>query len=388
MATVLVISPTPSHPQDAGNRARIFSLLTGLKATGHKVAFVFVKKERGGDEAEMATAWDAFFPISYQRPADSWYKQAFDKLSKILGRQSGLPYRIDDWYTTDITRSLETIRGQVQPDVVLVEYVFLSRALECFGPETLKFLDTHDILGDRHRIYLENGMPPQWFYTTVAEEQKALNRADVVIAIQDEEAAYFSRMTSKRVITVGHMVNIVAVDEELSPVKERLLFVGSHNPINVDGIGWFLDEVFTQVRQEFPGSELAVVGGCADRINQREGVILIGQVPSLLPHYLEASVVVNPVRFGTGLKIKTIEALTMGRPLVTSSAGAAGLENLAGKAFLIADSPAEFSAAIISIFRDNDLRNKLLRNAREFTGTYNQTAIQPLVESISRTGSP
>lgn len=382
MANILVISPTPSHPQDAGNRARIFSLLSGLRAAGHRVYFVLVKKENG-DESAMEQAWDGFYSVPYQRPEDRWTKRTFDKWAKKLGSARVLPYRIDDWYTSGISRRLREIKAQVQPDVVLVEYVFLSRAFECFAAETLKVLDTHDVFGDRHKLYLGHGTSPVFFYTSQREEQRALDRAGLILAIQAEEADYFSRQTKQKVMTVGHLVPDPEVSANTPGEPNRLLFVGSANDINLDGLSWFLEAIFPRLRQAAPDIELDVVGKSATRISGRSGVNLLGPVDDLTPYYRRAAVVINPLRFGTGLKIKTIEALAFGKPLVTTSIGAAGLEEEKGKAFLIADSAEEFSDKVLQLLRSPKLSGEVGERARQYAQSYNNKALAPLLEFLS-----
>jgi glycosyltransferase involved in cell wall biosynthesis len=379
MARILVISPTPSHPQDAGNRARIFSLLSGLKAAGHQVHFAFVRAEEG-DEAAMANEWDGFYPIPYQRPAVRWLKRKYDGWAERLGVGGVLPYGIDDWYTAEISRRLAGIREQVRPDVVLLEYVFLSKAFESFGPETLKVLDTHDVFGGRHKLYSDRGIRPVFFYTTFRGERRALERADLVLAIQEEEAAYFARLTKRDVVTVGHMAQVSR--ESGGSEANRLLFIGSANHINIDGLSWFIEKVFPRLRQIVPAIELDVVGRCSEHIPPHEGVNLLGPVAELAPHYRRAAVVINPLRFGTGLKIKTIEALAYGKPLVTTSAGAAGLEEEKGNSLLVADTPEEFSADVLRLLQTSTLAGAVGKKARQYAQLYNKKAIAPLLEAV------
>lgn len=383
MANVLVISPTPTHPQDAGNRARIYSLLSGLKKAGHRVGLVFVRIEVG-DEEEMAGAWDEYWSIPWACRGASGRKRFHDAVARIFGSHRVVPYGIDDWYGAPISRQLEQIRDRFRPDAVLVEYVFLSKALTLFPPECLRILDTHDIFGERHRLYRQNGMAPQWYYTSEKEEKKALDRADLVLAIQEEEAVYFSRLTGGRVITVGHLPNLPEEDDFPESGEARLLFVGSGNPINVDALKWFLDEVFDSVRRVVPTIELEVVGRCALSMAPREGVSLVGPVPDLASCYRRATVVINPVKFGTGLKIKTIEALSMGRPLVTTSAGAAGLNPSDDGVFLVADTADAFAGAIVRACSSGEVRADLGRNARRFIAEYNRCTIAPLLAAIEK----
>ena len=68
-------------------------------------------------------------------------------------------------------------------------------------------LDTHDVMTNRHRLFLESGKKPSWYSTSAAQEQKALNRADHIFAIQSNEKDHFSKLTSKPITTIGHMVD-------------------------------------------------------------------------------------------------------------------------------------------------------------------------------------
>ncbi len=383
MARLLIISPTPTHPRDAGNRARIFSLLAALKAAGHQIYFAFVKMETGDEEA-MAITWDGFYTIPCDRPRDRLFKRIADDCSRRVGSKFLLPYGIDDWYAPGISLELEKIRRQVKPDAVIVEYAFLSRAFECFGRDTLKILDTHDIFGDRHRMYLQNGMMQQWFYTSIPGEKKALDRADLILAIQKNEAAYYAGLTERQIITVGHVIPSLGENMNETGKAGRLLFVGSGNPINIDALKWFIQNVFPVIRQRDTGIELEVAGDAASAFPSHEGIIPTGPVPDLTPHYCSATAVINPVQFGTGLKIKTLEALAMHKPLITTSAGALGLEEWKDQAFLSADDPLEFGGCILRVLSSPELRNALSRKCAEFSVINNATAIRPLLDILRR----
>lgn len=385
MADILVISPTASHPQDAGNRARICNLLRALKKEGHRIHYVFIRFE-GGNETDMAGEWDSFWPVPYNGASIRWKKKWFDLLSGILKTGQVLPYTIDEWFTPLVSRHLIKIKEALSPDIVLVEYVFLSKAFEYFSASTYKVLDTHDIFGDRHKMYSQRGLRYGWFYTSRREEKKALDRADTVIAIQDKEAEYFRALTSREVITVGHIAAAIDTDVNANDAAsaDRLLFVGSGNNINVQAVGWFLDNVWGILHARFPDLTFDVVGGCADHVKTAANVHLIGPVDDLAAFYRRAAVVVNPVQFGTGLKIKSIEALAAGRPLVTTSAGAAGLEKWSNEAYLVADDPAQFVDAVTGLLETAELRNRFSARARTFTEEYNRDLLTPFLKAIGQ----
>jgi len=381
MAKILVISPTPTHPQDAGNRARICSLLSELRAAGHQIGLAFVAMEEG-DLAAMQAAWGRFWILPYSRPAERRLKHWGDQLLKAAGSDLVMPYGIDDWFDNSLLLALAGIAKQFRPDVALVEYAFLSKAFEAFPQVTLKLLDTHDALANRHHRLRQAGLPPMWFYTTTAGEKKALQRADCILAIQEEERLGFSALTRRPAITVGHLARFDQEPWRNAGGGKRLLFVGSVNPLNVAALNWFVEAVFPLLRQRCPEVCLEIVGDCAQKIPAGEGLLLTGRVEDLGPCYRRATAVVNPVRTGTGLKIKAIEALAMGCPMVSTRIGCTGLETGAGKAFYVADTADEFAEAVHAILVSEERQIALSRAALAFSREYNCQALQPLLSYL------
>lgn len=373
---ILVISPTPTHPHSAGNRARIHSLMTSMRSLGHEVHFLHIEKEAGDRDAMRACWGDRYHPVSYRMPVDL-PARARRRICRWLGSERQYLYGIDEWYDPSADEFIRALAARTSFDAVIAEYVFFSRALHCFGAGTLKLLDTHDVFMGRHRRYLAEGKKPQWFSTSRREETRGLERSDVVIAIQDNEARYFRRITRRRVITVGHVVPLDGIPMDEAGTS-GILYVGSGNEINVHAANYFIDGILPEIRKHIPAAILTVAGGVCDRLTDTPGVRLLGQVEDLAPLYRAAAVVINPILFGTGLKIKTVEALGFGRPLVTTPAGAEGLEGMAGKAFMMADTESAFSGAVVTLLSDPQARQALAVNARECAADWNRRCLSEL----------
>jgi glycosyltransferase involved in cell wall biosynthesis len=308
----LVISPTPTHPRDAGNRQRIHALLTRLKGFGHSVDFAFVQREAVDDAAldAMRQAWDRLFLIPYDRGRE---------------RQSlGETFALDDWFSADVGDAIAGIANGADYDLVLVEYVFLSRALELFPAGTLKLLDTHDIFADRHRRLEALGLPVGFFHTTPEEEARGLDRADLVLAIQDDERAVFEEMTHTPVITLGFLPAMEPRADE--PHEDlRIGYLGSANPINGHALGRFLGNLDLRYLAE-QGAVVQVGGGASRLVGRaKKGLAPIGQVEDPAEFYASLDLAVNPHEGGTGLKIKTVEALAHGRPIIGTAEAFRGL---------------------------------------------------------------
>ena len=129
---ILFVSPTPSHPQDAGNRARVFRIASLIKQYGHELHFCHIEHSTG-NRLEMANCWDRCFHI----PSDFTFKSEIIRLwnwriARKFPRLT-LPYGVDDWVSDDCVKQVKTAIGDNQYDIVVVNYVFLSKIFNIFG---------------------------------------------------------------------------------------------------------------------------------------------------------------------------------------------------------------------------------------------------------------
>jgi len=147
--------------------------------------------------------------------------------------------------------------------------------------------------------------------------------------------------------------------------------LGSNNPSNVYGIQAFIAEIFPPIRKSIPNIELIIVGSVCSKITDQEGIVKMGEMPNLASIYDLSDIVINPLTIGTGLKIKSIEALGFSKALISTSVGADGLENGINSAFLVANNAEEFCKAINSIFFDPEICLNLYNNATKFVDQWN-----------------
>lgn len=367
---VLMISPTPSHPQNAGNRARIYNLLKNLQCLGHEVHFLHIEQELG-DRSQMLQAWGKkYYSLPYiQYGRRSLIQRINGRISSCFTSSSIEPRTLDDWYDDSVNKFILDLHEKNHFNVVVVEYVFFSKALDLFGDNVLKIIDTHDIFADRSKLYKHYSCDLSWFSTTKQEEAKGLSRANLVFAIQDEEKKIFESIVDKKVLTIGHTVSLKSVTT--NKARNCLAYVASANNVNIHGIKYFLSEVFPKIQASIPDVKLLIAGQICDIIENHSGCIKLGRLEDVNTVYDACDLVINPTMFGTGLKIKSIEALGQGKALVTTPEGAKGLENADGKALLIARDSGEFSSKIIQVLSNPSLVQLLSEGAFEFAKNYN-----------------
>ena len=310
---ILIISCVPTHPSTAGNRARVATFSSGISSYGHDIYFLFLN-DGSEDVAEMKSHWGShFFQTHYQKPKRK-SKRLISRVKKFFSPNSAYIYKVDEWYDSAIDKNVQSLIKSLRFDVVIVEYVFFSKVLNNFDDTVLKIIDTHSVFTDRHLLHLSQGVKPNWFSTTAKQEKEGLRRADVVIAIQNNDEEFFKSLVPDcKVITVGHITPLVALKSDCVNIN-NILIVASNNSSNLHATQCFMEDVYPEIVKSIPDVKVILAGDLCDHIDSYDGLIKKGRVDDLGNLYETTAVVVNPALFGTGLKIKTIEALGYSKP--------------------------------------------------------------------------
>jgi hypothetical protein len=250
-------------------------------------------------------------------------------------------------------------------DIALVEYIELSFVLPMLSENTFTILDTHDLVGDRIRSFRKNNAPYSGPIMTDDEELAIFNCFNKVLLIQENDYRNIARQIGfDRTMLVPHAA--VLRKRMLRNEVKNIGFVASEYIPNVDAASWFLNEVWPLVDKS-SGLTMNIYGNVVRRLPKGNwDVQLHGFIDDVNTVYDHCDIMINPVKFGAGLKIKNVEALSAGLPLITSAHGSVGIEEGKSQSFIVADSADEFAAAIAKLVNDNDARLQLANNAYAF----------------------
>lgn len=311
---ILVVSPVASHPAEQGNVARIQAFGREQMARGVACEFLYYVGEglSPAQRSLMTGFWQALHTVAPQPVGQPRYAGCWG---------------LDDWCPDRLVEQVAAVWQAGRHDAVVVNYVWLSRALEGAG-SALKVIDTHDLFGDRHLVAHAEGLDPSWFFTTPAEEGRGLARADLILAIQDEEAvALRARLppgSTVPVLTVGHMPALAFLEQgQEGPTRATFGYLGSGNPWNAASV-----RALDAAMHGAPELPWLVAGG----ILKRRDLALTSQpqrlepLPDAAAFYRAVECVLNPMTGGTGLKIKTVEALAHGNPVLGTRDAFTGLD--------------------------------------------------------------
>ncbi len=270
-----------------------------------------------------------------------------------------------------VCRALADHAVRVSASHLVSEHWTTGRVHErCELPSTLVMIDVeHENRADKpSSVGFARGIARAWKTSVVRrEEQRACTSANQVIFLSAADKESFERAG----VTGGSVVRVPAQPQrepkQASGRGNRLVMLGGFTwwP-NAEGVEWFFNSVWPEVLHRCPDALLKVVGPAPDDFAERwvsEHVTFVGFVSDLAQELSSNDLGVVPVRFGTGVKTKSIDLLAAGLPIVSTTNGVRGT-SAESEGALLRDDPIEFAAAVCELIYSPDARNRLAVNGR------------------------
>jgi glycosyltransferase involved in cell wall biosynthesis len=280
-----------------------------------------------------------------------------------------------------LLRELKALLSHERFDVVNVEFAQLAACRDAIGstPDRPLFvLDEHNIEYEvlRRTAAAETGIVRR-IYNAIdwrklrAEELAAWRVFDgCALTSQHDRDLLLRDVPQARTAIVPNAVDLKLFAAGVEPSAEpfSILFFGAINYFpNADGLQFFLSEIFPLVRARLPQARLKVVGHTPEHLLhlRSDHVEMKGWVPDVRVEVERAAAVIAPLRVGGGTRLKILEAMAMGKPVISTPQGAEGLEGVHGRDLLIAERPAAFADELIRVLCDAGLARALGNNARK-----------------------
>jgi polysaccharide biosynthesis protein PslH len=375
---LLFVSPRFLFPADSGGKIRTRDVLRGMKGGRFEITLASPEPPDGSRRFadELRRVCDRFLGWPEMARGPLW------KIGRYMSLLSSVPVAVASDRSDAGCDALaaELARG---PDVVVADFPHSTVLLPArLGAASVLF--THNVEAEifrrhaavasdpfRRALWGSQGKKMQQF------EDAAARRFDAVVAVSERDGNHFRAVLGHdRVVVIP-----TGVDLDYFSFAERsvrvphdggtMVFTGSMDWLaNVDGVRYFMDDVWPLIARARPRTKMVVVGHSPPRHlvraaeERRLAWTFTGFVDDVRPPVRDADVYVIPLRVGGGTRIKAYEAMAMGCPVVSTSIGVEGLPVTPDRDCLIADGHAALSAAVLRLLDDGVARRKLAMNAR------------------------
>jgi len=363
------------HPTTKGGHIRTLEMLRQMHKR-HEIHYVACHDgqsktglERAGEYCTQA------YPVQFKVSAKGSWEFYRDALLSLL---SPMPVHVSRWRSNEMRRVVSELLEREKFDALVCDFLTPSLNLPKLEDWVLFQHNVEVMIWRRHAANAGNPLR-RWYFRSQAQrlfryERDICRRVKRVIAVSEADAQMMRRMfgaSRVNAIPTGVDVNYFMPPDVPVTKKSDLIFVGSMDwAPNVDGILYFVREIWPLIQRKRPGSTLDIVGRSPDAsiLKLAEGnahIRVRGTVPDVRPYLWGACVSVVPLRIGGGTRLKIYESMAAQVPVVSTTIGAEGLEVQAGENIHIADSPEEFAHRCLELLEQQSEQARLANNARE-----------------------
>ncbi|HEX9015432.1 MAG TPA: glycosyltransferase, partial [Chloroflexota bacterium] len=377
---ILFLTPQLPHPPRQGTQIRNYHLLKAA-ATAHEVDLLSFA--RTGERVDESSPLRDICAQVQTVPVP--LRSTSERLRHLLtSRDPDMAHRLR---SEGFAATLESTLARGRYDLVQIEGIELARYI----PIIKRAAQGSAVVFDDHNAeYLLQGRAaavdgrrprgwPKAVYSTVQwqklrfHEAWACREADAVLAVSQEDANALRRLGGAAPVSV--IPNGVDTEENCptdgwTREPATVLFTGTmdYRP-NVDAVRWFASDVLPLVAARRPEIRFEIVGRSPSpaviKLAANPSVVVTGAVADVAPYFARATLFVVPMRMGGGVRLKLLEALACGVPVVSTAMGAEGTGLRAGEHFLEANRPGAFARAVVDLIDDDVLRNRICVAGRE-----------------------
>lgn len=398
---VLFLTPQLPYPPRQGTALRNWGLISGL-ARRHRVSLLSFSDDVPSTSLHRVLTQTCESVTLVPTPN----RRLTDRLRQLASPLPDLAWRI---HSPALLQTLADMNSADHFDVIHVEALELGRALLHLrelarGRRPMLLYDAHNAeqLIQQRALATDRTRPARWhaaLYSSIqiprlrSFERRVLRAADRVTCVSAEDAASLRELVPGLApVIVPNGLDLHSYTSQAWPAAEGLgefaiVFTGKmdYRP-NVDAAEWFAAQMLPAIQARRPEAQFVIVGQKPSprllALGERPGVVVTGAVEDVRPFIARAAVFVAPLRMGGGTRFKLLEAMALGTPIVSTHVGAEGFDVASGRELLLADSPADFVEAVLSLSRVEGLRRDLTEAALRFVrANYDWEAIIPRVEA-------
>jgi sugar transferase (PEP-CTERM/EpsH1 system associated) len=395
---LLFLAPQLPYPPRQGTAIRNWGLIKSLSAR-HTISLLTFAGPDNDPAAELSAACQRIETVAPPRRS-----RAGRLVSMVTSPLPDLAHRLRSAAFTD---RLAGMLAQATYQAIVIEGLELA-GLVTAGPSIRTIFDAHncETLLQRRAFQSDRRRPVRWpaaLYSWIQSRRLAryeaaiCRRASHVTCVSAEDGQALSQLApGLKPVVLPNGIFLNDYDARQFPGPDpsapAIVFTGKmdYRP-NVDAVLWFADAIFPVILRSLPRAHFVIVGQqpvtAISRLAGRRGITVTGGVPDARPYIAAAAVYVAPLRMGGGTRFKLLEAMALGRPIVSTRLGAEGFDVRDGRDLCLADEGSAFAAAVLNTLEERSRAAALGAAGREFARSYDWSRIVPVLENLLAGGA-
>ncbi len=375
---ILFLSQRFLFPQDTGGKIRTGKILEQLNKRYHITVISNVESPKDDPYIpEMQRLCEKFVPVPWKeipRYTLRWYWDVFKKSFSIY------PVPMLNDYSPELEQAVLDELHNGEYDLAICD--FMQSTLNFRRVEGIpKILFQHNVEATISLRHMKRAKDPLFkifwwlqFRKMFYHEKRESAKFDAVIAVSELDKQRFEEwygLKNVHVIPTGVDTDFYAPDPNVK-VKKQIVFVGAMDWLpNHDAMLYFLEDIFPLIKKEEPDVKFVIVGRnpapkLKKLVDQYPDVEITGWVEDTRPYVQESAVFIVPIRIGGGTRMKIYEAMAMEKAIVSTRVGAEGLPLTDREHIYLEDEPEEFARAVLKLLRDEEERQKIGKQARQY----------------------
>jgi glycosyltransferase involved in cell wall biosynthesis len=378
---ILFLSAWFPYPHDNGSKLRIFNLIRGLAQAHEVTLFAFTERPEDPVPQPLLDLCREVVPVA-SRPYRANSGRA------VLGLLSRRPRVLVDRHAPEMEALIRKAAGAGGYDLIIASQWYMAAYLETIPGVAAIFEEVEIGVFQDHIQRAENPLLRFRHGLTSLKLQSYLRKllrrfgASTVASVGERELLRRMVPSYEPVAVIPNGISLADSQGVSLPVQpDQLVFAGGFTyHVNYEAMCWFTGEALPLIHAQRPDVRLTITGDNRGLpLPYTRNVDLPGLVPDIRPVVASAAASIAPLQTGGGTRLKILEAMAIGTPVIATSKGAEGLDVVSGEHLLIADSKEDFAAATLRLLSDPELRERLSRNARDLVRRiYDWPVILPL----------
>jgi glycosyltransferase involved in cell wall biosynthesis len=372
MKHLLFLSWWWPYPASNGSKLRVYNLLRHLSRTYKVTLLSFAEMEEA--TPEEVDHMRAFCPEIEIIPKPHFHPNT---LKATLGYFSPWPRSLIDVYSPIMAAHVRALLRQMPPDVIVASELQTMRYLE-LAPNVPSIFEEVESTVFHDTVKAAKGRLGRFRAQLTVTKfdgalKRQLTRGVALTVVSEAEQAHIRRIAppGAEIVVVPNGVDITTnrPNSSIQPQPHSLIYTGAVTySANLDAVQYCVREVLPLIRARAPQTQFTITGSTGrvnvDDLKRQPGVIFSGYLPSVAGAVQASWAMIVPLRVGGGTRLKILEAMALGTPVISTSKGAEGLNVRHGENILIADTPQALADATTQLFADAALRTRLAQGGR------------------------